>query len=241
MPSNPKSRQAVGPGVYPDRHRRSREVISPSGGIMRCKFPSLKNGRLVHCEGLLELDAVYLFEAHRRIVRYREQPARHHYADGDRTRRYTPDFELTFIDGSTLLVEIKPERSLAADEVRQTLQAVRAHMRRSGHPFVVLTDAELRLEPRQSNVRSIFRRAGRHWPTLRAAKVDLSRQLARLPMLLQEAEAAFKASGSTNVYTLLLLGLLRCDQSLPLQPSTVIHLSQEYDDELFCFAQERHV
>jgi len=207
---------------------------------MRCKFPSLKNGRLVHCEGLLELDAAYLFEAHRRIVRYREQPARHHYADGDRTRRYTPDFELTLADGSTLLVEIKPERSLAADDVQQTLQAVRAHMRRSGHPFVVLTDTELRLEPRQSNVRSIFRRAGRQWPTGDAAKVDLSRQLASLPMPLREADEAFKASGSTSVYTLLLLGLLRFDQSLPLQASTQINLSQEFDDELICLAQERH-
>lgn len=45
-----------------DSHRRSREVISPSGGIMRSKFPSRKNGRLVHCEGLLELDAAHLFE-----------------------------------------------------------------------------------------------------------------------------------------------------------------------------------
>jgi len=87
----------------------------------------------------------------------------------------------------------------------------------------------------------IFRRAGRRWPTVDAAKVDLSRQLARLPMPLREANEAFKASGSTNVYTLLLLGLLRCDQSAPLQPCTLIHLSQEYDDELICLAQERHV
>lgn len=51
-----------------DPHRRSREVISPSGGIMRSKFPSRKNGRLVHCEGMLELDAAHLFELHPRIT-----------------------------------------------------------------------------------------------------------------------------------------------------------------------------
>ena len=51
-----------------DTHRRSREVISPSGGIMRCKFPSRKNGRLVHCERLLELDAAYLFETNHRVA-----------------------------------------------------------------------------------------------------------------------------------------------------------------------------
>ena len=208
---------------------------------MRCKFPSLKNGCLVHCEGLLELDAAYLFEAHRRVVRYREQPDRRYYPDGDRIRRYTPDFELTFDDGSTVLVEIKPERSLAALDVQKTLTAVRSHLSRASLPFVVLTDAELRLEPRQSNVRLIHRRAGRKWPTADAARVDLSRHLGCLPMPLREAEAAFKASGAINVYTLLLLGLLRFDQSLPLDASTLLYLSQEHDDELICLTQKHHV
>ena len=49
-------------GCSQNAYRRAREVISPSGGIMRSKFPSRKNKRMVHCEGLLELDAAYLFE-----------------------------------------------------------------------------------------------------------------------------------------------------------------------------------
>ena len=45
-----------------DDHRRARQVISPSGGIMRGKFPSRKNGRLVHHEGLLDEDFQQFFE-----------------------------------------------------------------------------------------------------------------------------------------------------------------------------------
>jgi len=61
-----------------DAHSRAREIISPSGGIVRGKFPSRKNSRMIHHEGLLELDAIYLFEASPNIVRYREQPTTIH-------------------------------------------------------------------------------------------------------------------------------------------------------------------
>jgi len=101
-----------------DIHQRSREVISPSGGIVRGKFPSRKNGRMVHHEGLLELEAIYLFETSPRIVRYREQPITINYPDGARLRRYTPDFELVLTTGEIVLIEVKPIRSLQHDEVR---------------------------------------------------------------------------------------------------------------------------
>lgn len=115
-----------------DVHRRSREVINPSGGIMRCKFPGRKNRRLVHCEGLLELDAAYLFEAHPRVVRYREQPAPFLFPDGERVRRYTPDFELTLDNGQAIWVEVKPTRSLADKEIRREMRwpTTAFHLRR---------------------------------------------------------------------------------------------------------------
>jgi hypothetical protein len=46
---------------------------------------------MVQHEGLLELDAIYLFETTHRVVRYREQPMTLHYPDGTRLRRYTLD------------------------------------------------------------------------------------------------------------------------------------------------------
>ena len=83
-----------GRSPFGDVHTRARTVVRPSGGIVRGKFPSRKNGRMVHYEGLLELDAIYLFETSLRIVRYREQPHTYLYPDGEKLRRYTPDFEL---------------------------------------------------------------------------------------------------------------------------------------------------
>jgi hypothetical protein len=58
---------------YGNDHQRSREVIRHTGNIVRVKFVSRKNGRMVHNEGLLELDASYLFEMSPWIVRYGER------------------------------------------------------------------------------------------------------------------------------------------------------------------------
>lgn len=218
-------------------HQRSREVISPSGGIMRSKFPSRKNGRLVHCEGLLELDAAHLFELHPRVARYREQPATFMFPDCGRLRRYTPDFEVELVSGKTIRVEVKPERFMLDAEVRNKLAMVGAHMRRLDEAFVVLTDVELRRQPRQSNVRSISRRASRVPPSQAAATAAVSRLRDALPAPLGLATALCDAEGR-NAFSLLQLGLLRCDLDAPLSADTPIHMIPEADDGWFCLSQE---
>jgi hypothetical protein len=222
-----------------DAHRRSREVISPSGGIMRCKFPSRKNGRLVHCEGLLELDAAYLFEASPQIAVYREQPAKTHIPDGDRVRRYTPDFELTLTTGESVWIEVKPLRSLENPDVRHRLKMVREHMARSERRFAIFSDDVLRLEPRQANLRQIFHRAGPTSPTVDAAVVGLRRCAEELPAPLHRATALLAKAG-LQPYSLLLMGLLRCDLSVPLGPDALITLASEDDDGWFRLSQEHH-
>jgi hypothetical protein len=220
-----------------DPHRRSREVISPSGGIVRSKFPSRKNGRLVHCEGMLELDAAHLFELHPRVTAYREQPSVFMYPDGSRVRRYTPDFDVQLVSGKNVKVEVKPEASMLDPEVRHKLAMVGAHMRRLGEAFVVLTDSELRREPRQANVRWICRKASRVPPSHVAAVLAISRVAVRLPAPLSEATSLFAADGG-SVFSLLQLGLLRCELNAPLDTGTQIHLTPEDDDGWFRLSQE---
>ncbi|MGN6526952.1 MAG: TnsA endonuclease N-terminal domain-containing protein [Burkholderiaceae bacterium] len=218
-------------------HTRSRQVIRPSGGIMRSKFPSRKNGRLVHCEGILELDAAHLFELHPRVARYREQPAAVMFPDRGRLRRYTPDFEVELVSGKTIQVEVKPEASLLDAEVRHKLQMVGAHMRRLDKAFVVLTDVELRRQPRQANARSISRNASRVPPSQAAATAAVSTLSSALPVTLGVATALCEAEGR-NIFSLLQLGLLRCDLDAPLTADTPIHTISEADDGWFCLSQE---
>ena len=220
-----------------DTHTRSRQVISPSGGIMRAKFPSQKNGRLVHCEGLLELDAAYLLEVNQAVVRYGEQPEPFHYPDGNRTRRYTPDFEVTLDSGEVIWVEIKPVRSLAKPEVRRTLDCVKAHLQRSGKAFVILTDDILRQEPRRSNARLICHRADRNGASVPKLNSALSREATPLPGPLGAVTAALTLWG-LNPYSLMLAGALRIDLTKPISPSSEVSLVPENAHAWFRLTEE---
>lgn len=224
---------ATGSEIY----SRSREVISPSGGIMRCKFPSRKNGRLVHCEGLLELDAAYAFELHPRIVRYREQPTEIDFADGPRIRRYTPDFEITLSSGEKILIEVKPAASMSRPDVQHRLQCVSDCMRRHRKPFVILSDDVLRQEPRRVNLRQIFHSLGRPFPTQAAALNALRYCRDAFPGRLSHASAALALRGM-RVHDLLFMGLLRCDLNTPLTANSSVLISEEGDHDWFRLSQE---
>ncbi|RYE41875.1 MAG: transposase [Hyphomicrobiales bacterium] len=220
-----------------DTHKRSREIVLPTGGIMRGKFPSRKNGRVVHHEGLLELDAIYLFEISPQISRYREQPDRYFYPDGDRVRRYTPDFELHLFDGTLAWVEIKPTRYLQGLDIAHRFECVAEHMGRNAKPFTILTELVLRQEPRQTNVRTIWQRADRVPLEHALIKATLRRCAGQLPACLADATALLSTEGM-NVFSLMLQGYLQCDLDKALCSDSLITLSTEAKDGWFWLSQE---
>jgi hypothetical protein len=215
-----------------DIHQRARNVISPSGGIVRGKFPSRKNGRMVHHEGMLELGAIYLFETSPQIVRYREQPTTIHYPDGSRLRRYTPDFELVLVTGELVMVEVKPTRFLEVDKTRHKFDCIEEYMRRSNRPFVILTEKCICQEPRLSNLRWVYHATSRVPPTLDAAQAALGKYGGAFPTSIKTAKELL-AEYSIEPFSLLLLGLLRCELVSPLTLSTIVNLSMEADDGWF--------
>ncbi|AMK76918.1 MULTISPECIES: TnsA endonuclease N-terminal domain-containing protein [Methylomonas] len=220
-----------------DVHKRARNIITPSGGIVRGKFPSRKNGRMVHHEGLLELEAIYLFETSPNIVRYREQPVTIHYPDDARLRRYTPDFELVLATGEIIFIEVKPTRSLQHGDVQHKLDRVAEYMRRSETTFVILTDQVIRQEPRLSNLRWIYHRASRVPPTPDALTVAINQYRSRFPLSLTAAANLFDVGG-IDPYSLLLAGHLRCSLEQPISHETLITIDLEADNGWFCIAQE---
>lgn len=220
-----------------DAHTRSRNVISPSGGIMRAKFPSHKNGRLIHCEGLLELDAAYLLEINPAVAGFREQPAAHHYPDGNRTRRYTPDFEVTLTSGEVVLVEVKPRRSLAKTEVRRTLDCVKRHFDRNDRAFAILTDEVLREQPRRANACAICHRAQRSEASIERLWSAVRRGVLGFPVSIDQATPVLAGLG-LNPFSLMLVGALRCDLSRPIVPSTELSLAEEGDHAWFQLSEE---
>lgn len=228
-------------GLSPDglSHQRAREVLRSTGGIIRGKFPSRKTGRMVHYEGLLELDALYHFETSPLIVSYTEQPVRIHYPDGARLRRYTPDFQLHLADGQDVLIEVKPAANAVRPETSHSLMQIAAQFDRTAQAFEVLTDEALRIELRLSNLKVIYHEAARIRPPLLKGEVALRRLAPNFPMEVHEALAAL-AAYNLDPYSLLLAGQLVCDLGTPISTHTLLNLNLENDHEWFRLSHRHH-
>jgi hypothetical protein len=205
-------------------HKRARRVISPSGVIMRPKLPSRKNNRMVHCEGLLERDAAVHFETSPHIVRYGEQPVTIHYPDGDRLRRYTPDFEVVLHTGESIYVEVKPERNLAKEEVSHKLACVEEYFARSSKKFTILPDSVIRQQPRLANLNWLYKRIPKTPPTYDAMACALDRNRHLFPLEFSDVKAALAGQGA-DIVSLLLSGLVSYDRNEPLTITTLIYIN----------------
>lgn len=193
---------------------------------MRSKFPSRKNGRLVHCEGLLELEAAHLFEVSSRVASYREQPERVPFPFEGQLRHWVPDLELTLCTGELVLVEVKPSDKLKTEAVADRLAAIATQMHRRGRTFVVLDDTNLRVEPRQTSVRRLLWEAPRTAPTAAAAQAALGTCAAQLPASAATLAALLEPRGISPI-SLLLMGLLRFDLAEPFSPNTLLHSNED--------------
>jgi hypothetical protein len=213
-------------------HEPARNVVRPTGGIIRGKFPSRKTGRMVKYEGLLEWRALYLFEASPAVVRYTEQPETTRYPDGNRLRRYTPDFEVCLRDGTSMLIEVKPKTNADKPGIRQKLDAAADFYARQGRTLQVLTDEHIRVEPRLANLRWIYHRAPRIRQSDLKGVIALRRLSDDFPISIRDAAARLSLIG-LDPYTLLMAGALVCDLTSPISLDTRLDINLENSHEWF--------
>lgn len=210
----------------------ARHVVTPTGGIVRGKFPSSKACRMISFEELLERDALYLFEFSPQIKDIHQQPFKFFYPCAGRVRRYTPDFELGLVNGDHLIVEIKPSKVLAKPAIAEKISAVRAAMTQQGRRFMVLTEKEIRLEPRLENLKVLY-------SLLRfAPSADQRQLLQKLRIqygqgaLLQMKDLIESFGRMTDVLQLLAHGLVATDLMQTISHASFISLSAEEVDHV---------
>lgn len=209
---------------------RVRRVITRSGAIFRGKFPSRKNGRMIHHEGLIERDACYLFEMHPLILRYQEQPLKLEYPGGHRLRNYTPDFELTLRTGEKVLIEIKHSEILARNEVREKYDNIGAHLSSEGIEYVIITEEVIRIEPRLTSMKRASAVLTFPSPTDDFICAAISPLIANDRPTISELDDYLKHQGLTAA-DLLAKGYLICDLDTEISSSTTVSILKEPDHE----------
>lgn len=220
-----------------DSYTKARKVVRPTGTIMRGKFPSRKNGRMMEFEGLLERDAMFLFETSSKIVRYREQPIKIHYPDGNRLRRYTPDFELLLATGETIFLEIKHHTHLENEALLHKLYCISQYFRGLQQPFHVLTDLAIRQQPRLANLNQICAELPRIWPSVASLRSQIYQYQDLFPASYDDAKRIL-AGNQLSLSSLIVSGLATLDVNQPIEACTPIHLIQEHMHESLWISKE---
>lgn len=208
----------------------ARLVVTPTGTIIRGCFPSVTAHRMIAYEQLLERDALYLFEFCPLVLNIQAQPFKLHYSHDGRTRRYTPDYALTLADGSRLIIEIKPMRSLEKPEIKAKFEAIAAAMARQEHRFMVLCENDIRKEPRLTNLKLLH--PFLHLPYRAESRAVLAQLKTRLQecKALPLAECMPEGNHYGELLYLLAHGLLSFDFMQPIGPEMAVSLPNEEVD-----------
>lgn len=196
----------------------ARNALTRSSRGFRMKFPSVKLGRMVECESLLEADAVRLLEFSPGVLSFQEQPARIHYRDGENIREYYPDFQLNLSDGRIVHLEVKRSEALAKATLENKFSAIARHYAETGKLFRIATEREIRKEPLQTNLRRLcYHRS--HAPQDLPSIAKLTCELGTAPIALSKVEQLL---GPKLTWRLLAHGHFECDLNRAISSETNI-------------------
>ncbi|HIF9452186.1 TnsA endonuclease N-terminal domain-containing protein [Photobacterium damselae] len=137
-----------------------RNLRKPSPNKNIYKFSSLKNQDVVMCESRLERDCCYHFEYDLDVVQYESQPEGFCYDFNGKKRPYTPDFLVTYHDGTLEYVEVKPYSKTLSKTFKQEFSARKEAANRRGFCLVLVTDKQIRDGYFLKNVELVHRYSG---------------------------------------------------------------------------------
>jgi|SRR5947209_5741223 len=203
---------------------RARQVISRSPSRVVYKFPSIKLRRMVYCESSLELNYAYLLDSDHGVSSFQEQPGKIKYFINDKVHSYTPDF-LANRPQKKQVVEVKLESKITTKENLILFEAIAPICRQAGYEFVVITDVEIRKQPKLDNIK-LFWRYGRT-PIYSQHQVYCQEFFT----LKHEAELgelfeffANRKEGRAVIYSLLYWGVVGIDINKSVNPDSVVHM-----------------
>ena len=134
---------------------RVRKVIRRGSKRTTGKFPTLKpKKRSVHWESPLERDFLFLLEIDRDVISYREQPLKIKYVLDGKEHLYTPDYLVERVNKKQL-IEVKPKEKVQKYEL--IFRTVSSICERNGYEFVVVTEEQIRVQPRLNNIKFLWR------------------------------------------------------------------------------------
>ena len=177
--------------------------VSSHGRNVIGRFPSLKMGRMIAFESLLERDFIYLLDYDQQVERFEEQPLTIEYGFDDQQRHYTPDFYV-MLAGHSVLVECKPEHFVNTDENQRKFVVAHDWCIQRGWEFRVVTDQQVRGGFRLQNIKQLTQYARLTLAAEARSRIDAFLRQAPATLNLQQIVQALEPDDPQHVLTSLL-------------------------------------
>ena len=110
------------------------------------KFSSVKTGRVVRYESLLERDYMYLLDFDPQVIYWHEQPLRFRYTLDGKTHWYTPDLEV-HRDSKKQIVEVKSQHQVESGEWDFLFRTAASISKEEDYEYIVVTDEAITSSP----------------------------------------------------------------------------------------------
>jgi hypothetical protein len=134
-------------------HEPVRKIRASSGKVLG-HVPSVKMERMIWFESLLERDLIYLLDYCRDITWFTEQPFEIEYIHEGKRHVYVPDILARYKEDYAVL-EVKPTRFRDTKENKLRASVGDEWCAERGWEFSVVTEVDIRYEPRLSNVKKL--------------------------------------------------------------------------------------
>lgn len=141
---------------------RMRKLVHRGAQRPVFKVPSVKLGRTVQCESLLEVDMAVLLDADPTVTLFAEQPARIHYDGDDGEQSHIPDYFVLRGDRPEF-IEVKFKKDVD-DVVHARTELMTRALGIAGAGYVLMTEEEIRCGGSVQNALMLLRRARHEVP-----------------------------------------------------------------------------
>lgn len=124
--------------------KKSRKIGRNSLSITG-QISSVKNNDIIEFESQLERNLIYILERRVDVEIYCEQPIIIEYFDGNKKRKYIPDFYIKYFDGKEELIEVKYQNELLEkkEALEGKFKAAREFCNSNNILFKVLTEDDI--------------------------------------------------------------------------------------------------
>lgn len=209
------------------RHRRTveRDPVSRSKRGFVGRMPSYRSDPgLVPFESLLERDQAILLEVDPTVASIWAQPLRLDVHFEGELYRPIPDFLAEYHDGGIVLWEVRAAGAvISADPAEQArvdawYEAVRAEAARRGYDHRLVTERDIRVQPRLDNARHVLRGTGDVVDVRALSAVRLVVQVLPDPLTIGKVRDAVGRDVDTAFWAimrLIYLGELAADMTVP--------------------------